>query len=182
MGSELLYNPEERARHGKALDALTDQQYAFVQALAEQQLTDPNAPKRAAAEAGYTKPYHIATLMRNPQILAAIHEMTGTRLRAAALASQQAVEEILADPSHKDRGKTARWVLELSGFTVEHQQKITVDHQGGLDANAMRAELARLLAVMPQGQRLLTAAGLDVIDAEFEPVKDKALAPDGQPW
>lgn len=180
MGSELTYTPDERARHGKALDALTDQQYAFVTALAEQQLTDPNAPGRAARLAGYKLP--ASDLMRNPKILAAIHELTGTRLRAAALASQQAVEEILADPAHKDRGKTARWVLELSGFTVEHQQKITVEHQGGLDANAMRAEIGRLLAVMPQGQRLLTAAGLDVIDVEFSEVKDHAVAPDGKPW
>jgi phage terminase small subunit len=176
----ISYTPEERQHDGPALRALTDQQYKFVEEFAEQP-SGPDAARNAAKRAGYNSSY-AAQLMRHPRILAAIRELAGTRIQANALSGMLVAEEIAQDPTHKDRLKAAKWLAELAGFTVVSQQEISVKHEN-TDTAAMRAELTRLLATVPQANKLLTNAGLEVIDAEFTPVeKDYSLAPDGTPW
>lgn len=174
------YTPEDRKHDGPAMRALTDQQYLFVEELAEM-TAGPDAPKRAAIAAGYN-PLHHRTLLRNPRILAALQEVAGHKITAAAIDSIAVAKEISSDPTHKDRLKAAKWLAELAGFTVVSRQEIAVTKTEG-DPAAMRAELQRLMAqVGPQAQQLLTAAGIEITDAVFEEIKDPALAPDGEPW
>lgn len=170
-----LLTKAERADDGKAMSALTNQEWEFVQELMRCGF-DGQGLKAATRKAGYSANagYRI---VRKATVAAALREVAAEQIHGGVLASIDVAAQIRDDPTHKDRLKAARWLAELGGFVVQSEQKITVEHQGG-NPDEARAELRRLMSQMgPQAKQIAAAAGLTVTEADFE-----TLAPDGEPW
>jgi hypothetical protein len=177
----VIHVPEDRKNAGKAMQALSNDEYLFVCALAEAgPIPTPDAVRRAAKIAGHEE-RSAQYMMKRPVVLAALDELAGVTLRQGRLNAAQRVGDLLDSPSHKDHFKAVKYVLELGGHVVQSEQKITVDH-GGLSASEQRAELRQLMAQMgSEATRVLAAADV-AIDADFTVIDKTALAPDGDPW
>jgi phage terminase small subunit len=176
---------------GPAMVSLAnDRQRAFVDALFA---VPPGHGAMAAAArvAGYEQSTpHVLTatanrLMRDPKIQAAIAEETKRRLRAAGPAAVKAIEEIIADPSHRDRLKASMAVIErhdpvtqrIEG-KIEHMH--TIDHEAEAlnqlrTLRALNVTREKLIEVFGEFglQRLEATLSLEdrsapqVVDAEY---------------
>lgn len=105
---------------------------------------------------------------RDPAVLDGIAEEAANRIRAGAILGASALQEIAADPDHKDRLKAAQDLLDRADvLRPKHDQKITVEHVTHTPAQKIEriVQLAQSMGIDPQ--TLLGQYGV-VIDAEFK--------------
>ena len=162
-----LPRPEDRSDDGPAMSCLNDDQRKFVLAYVSTNLSIEQCTDRA----GYTRENEGRRLMRNPRVLAALHEETVRYLGGSAAVGLRVLLEVAADKTHKDRLKAARELIAHAGLAPKIDQKITVEHIGQ-KPDELRAELRRLMnSLGNDAQRLLTAAEINITDADFEEVE-----------
>jgi phage terminase small subunit len=131
-------------------------------------------------------------LLKNPRVIALIAEMVPKRIHAMAPNALEAYEEILSDPSHKDRHKIATAVLERIAPTVSRVD-VNVRHEIVDRDKDMVAYLRKLLALgvsrskleeelgysdLPRYERLLALEDASkappAIDAEYTVIEQAA--------
>lgn len=170
---------------GPAMASLAnDRQRAFVDAL----FTVPpghGAMAAAARVAGYEQSTpHVLTatanrLMRDPKIQNAIAEETKRRLRAAGPAAVIAIEQIIADPSHRDRLKASMAVIERHDPVAQRiEGKIEHTHVIDHEAEALN-QLRTLRALNVAHEKLVEvfgAFGLERLEARLA-LQDQSAAP-----
>lgn len=149
-----------------ALEKLTPKQKRFVLAYLE---TNASVAE-CARVAGYLDPYHAGyQAMRLEHVRKALDEEATKRLRGGAALGTKVLVEIAETTDHKDRLKAATQLIAHAGLAPVMEQKITVE-KTDLTAEAVRAEIQRLMARIPEAPKLLEAAGL-IVDAEFNVVQ-----------
>ena len=87
--------------------------------------------ERSAIEAGYAPTNAAATgtrLLQRPDILDALHECSWTAMHGLTVIAIGALQDILLDPSHKDRMKAIEGVLSRTGFVAKTGHEMTVKH------------------------------------------------------
>jgi phage terminase small subunit len=189
---QMLTPLNEGSGLGPAMAKLLPQQRAWVEAFIE---TGPreNATE-AARRAGYganseteEKRQHTCQitgyrLRHNPDILAAIKEVSENRFGLAAARAVQVQIDIMDDSTAKasDRLKATESVLARAGMQIVNKSEV-VRRDIPMDEKAMIRKIAQL--ARDQGldpQKLLASRGY-VIDAEFEVVSTTALTAPAEP-
>ena len=162
---------------GPAMQALTENQRAFVVAMLE---TGARDATRCATIAGFGNTEGARwqaghRLSHNPKVLAAIREEADKRLRSGAILGASVLVEIASNPLHKDQFKAGVELLNRSGLLVETQHRVIVedDRRDSKEIEAAIIALAKRLGVDPVkllGVRSEAAVKADAIDGEFEEV------------
>ena len=178
-----IIDPSEAEERSEAFEKLSRQQKTFVDLYLTTSLTQTQCVARAYPNCDQ-RIHHVeaARLMGNKRVREALHEETIRCLAGSAAVGLRVLLEVAGDPTHKDRLKAARELIAHAGLAPKVEQTINVNHTGP-SPGEQRAELQRLMAQMgPDGQRLLAAADLKIVDAEFTVVDGNSLGPDGEAW
>jgi hypothetical protein len=169
----------DTGRMGPAMLALgSDRMRKFVLALLSQGTRNAVAAYKAAGYQGTgdTANSQSYRLMHDERIIAAIHEEAKNHVRTGQLVDAiQAVDEIIADPRHRDRARVALGVYDRAGLHALSEQKVTVERLG---ADPERVERIRLLLEklgldMEGVKRLMgnrLAPTVEATDAEYSEV------------
>lgn len=182
-----LYQPIEDPRGlSKEMRAILPKQRAFVIAYIES--GGQNASK-AARLAGYG---HTPTssrvaanrLIHDEKVMAAIKAEADRQIHASVLMGAKVLQEIAADPLHKDRLKAATQLLDRGGLLLATQHNVNLNvrtpegdktvidqirvlaGQMGLDPQALLGRAGKGLA------KLEPPAAEEAIDADFDVVED----------
>lgn len=163
---------------GPAMKALTDKQRRFVVAWFSM-----GSREKAAYAAGYAGEPESNLLgvsayqvWHHPKVQAAIKEFAeASMLYGMIPGAMAAIENVLADPTHKDYVKTAQLVLDRTGFHATMEHRVTHTHTD--DRAGMVKRLQELAAKVGQDPRALLQKMTDVQDADFDevPVGDDDL-------
>lgn len=159
--------------YGPKMQALSDLKRNFVLAYFEH---PQYSASQLAREAGYTdNPDHPNQIrvrgsltMRSPDVLEAIQEESGRRLRSLAAIGVTTLAEIALNPTHKDRLKAAGMILDRTGFHAMSEHKVTVDDkrpQTKQELIAAVKSVAQEAGLDADAIKKLT--GEDVVEAEF---------------
>jgi phage terminase small subunit len=146
---------------------LNDQQRLFVMEYL-QRSPRPQAVKGAAVAAGYSRDYgHV--LMRDPDVLGAIHEEATKTVIGASLAGVKVMLKIAHNDKHKDQYKAAKDLAALNGFISE--QRIVVENVTS-DTKAQIEQIKTMAGQLGMDpNKLLASVGISNIeDAEFSEV------------
>ena len=171
---------------GPAMLALTEKQRRFVVAYVEfPQATGTDL----AAMAGYKQKQGsriwsktASKMLRDPGIIAAIHELLSKtyRGRGAAIA-QDVMLTIAKDKKHKDQLKAAAMLADRGGFAAMFEQKVTVEHRDQTsEAILNRIQgLAKRLGPL-EVARLLGHPMKEIVDGRLNPDQGQGVAgPEG---
>ena len=137
--------------------------------------------ERSAIEAGYEPSNAAATatrLLQRPDVLEALQECAWQTMHSLAVVAVGALEDIIRDPSHKDRMKAIEGVLSRTGFIAKTGHETTVTHK--LDQKSVDDRIAALASELGiDASKLLGKAKLleslplvedaQVIDSEIDP-------------
>lgn len=176
------YSIDDRSEDGPEMAALPDAFRQFVLLYISTNMDEEQCARAAglANQAkGRSRMAPGAAVMRSPKVLAAMREETTRRLAGSAAVGLRVLLEIANSKGHKDQLKAARELLAHAGLAPTKEHKLTVEHTGARPEE-LKAEIRQLMAqIGPDANRLLTNAGLEVIDAEFTEVpKDE----NGEEW
>lgn len=162
-------------RFGPAMQALTDNQRAFiVQYLDQGGRKQTEAYLIAYPECGGEKQAkaHASRFLHSDHGLAALREEADRRLRGGAVLGASVLMEIAEDVLHKDRFKAAQELLNRAGLIVATKHEVVVEDKRTDDEILKRiALIANKHGLDPR--KLL---GQDqVVDAEYEEVNMEGL-------
>lgn len=156
---------------GPAMRNLNLRQRAFVIAMIEQGGINHT---EAAIRAGYTT--HPGTarvtahrLAHDDNVLAAIQEEAGRRMRSGAIVAVKVLLEIVDDQGakHTDRLRAVEMLLNRSGLHAVTEQNIKVEHRDMSEAAMIKK--IKLLAEK-QGLDPVKLLGASAVDAEYTEV------------
>lgn len=140
---------------GEAMLACTPAQRAFVVALVETGAQDHARAAEMAGIGGSTASAAVwaCRTIRNPKVIAAIHEEADMALRGDALLGRAVLKEIALDRAHKDRFKAGVELLNRAGLIVEtHHRLIVQDDRRTNDE--IRKDVEGMLKALYKGREL----------------------------
>jgi Terminase small subunit len=138
---------------GPAMMRLTAKQRGFVKSYVDNPM---RSATQIARSSGYSDikggaKVRAHELMHNENVLAAIHEETGRRFKADAALGRGVLVKIALTDEHPQQVKAASALIGYAGFSIAHEQKITVEHQDKTTPAMIEKirELAKFLEIDP---------------------------------
>lgn len=111
-------------------------------------------------------------LLARPDIKEALRECSWSKLHSSAMQAILALEDVVSDPTHKDRLKAADMILSRVGFLAKTGTEVQVQHS--MDQKQVDAAILKLSAELGiDGQKLLGSRGnfktqlTNVVEAEI---------------
>lgn len=158
--------------YGPAMSSLTPLQQRYVEALMTAPLNSNTAAMRRAGYQGKEEACRkqASRLLKNPVILEALKEASVAHLKAMIPKAVNALDNVLADPKHRDHHKAIVALLDRVGLHPVTEHKTTVEHT--IDRDALISRIAVILE--RHGIDKLPALSREpaIKDAEFTEVRE----------
>jgi phage terminase small subunit len=172
------YQINADARHGPAMEALSDMQRQFVFALIQSGCSQSKAAELAGYRGGPNTWKAVGwRLAHDSRVQAAIHEEAQKLIRTTSVMAIKVIEDLASDRKVKPevRLKAATELLNRSGLHAQTEHKVTVERH--LDDQQLVNRIVGLARDLDLDPRQLLGSRGYVVDAEFELIAGPSEAP-----